>query len=606
MFLLAVLLVAHGLISLQLGYHPWDGLDRADKGIAFDVATAAGFSLLGLAQIRWLPLPLHWIRRLVVLEVLGLGLFLFVDFIYFTQFRTHIPFSTLEYLGPNHRFALTLLDATFSWGFLCLVLIPSLLWVVFAHLLVRFRPGWFLEPMRLPDLAVWSSLLVIFGVLPLLGSLNLNPPLTSNGPVYFLWSYNFEDETRPADLLSDQKNVTSSLSGRRIRLSKTYPLVRRKSARGCRRTTMLSEQLCRQQRPNILFVFVKSLRANEVQPLGSPLNLTPGLNRLSKKGILFSRFFANGVDSRHALVASLCSMLPNQGAPALKKYQDRQLFCLPQLLNKRGYHSSVVTGQPKTEDQQWEKLGFTEVVEASHLKTSPFSPGSGVSDRELYGQLLDHLSKTPKPFFTAAFSQSNQYPFEVPKVDQIYGAKDKKHQYLESVHYTDAQVYRLVQLARTQVWWKHTLIFIFGETGNNQPPVQTPKDTLGWVNLYSQVPLLIVGGPVKRAIEIRSTHDQLDLAPTVADLLRIPYNAPFAGTSILSKKHQLAFSIRPGNYHAAWDNHGAVVLEKGGAFHHKPGMNSKDIESLLFLSNSWVRLQPWLLQQDRIWPKEAP
>jgi len=604
-FMFVVLAAAHSLILLRLGYQPWEGLDRAEQGLAFDLATAAGFALFGLLQLRWLPLP--WIRRLVVGEVLLFGLFLFVDFIYFTQFRTHIPFSTVEYLGPNHGFAATLLNAMFTGGFLLLVVVPSLLWLGGAHVLVLWRPDWFGQKMEVVDLIFWSVLILFLGGLPLLGgSMNLNPPLTSNGPVYFFWSYDFEDEVHPEDLLKDIKNVGASLSGIPIKLSEEFPLMRVKPAVGCLRNTDVATELCRAQRPNILFVFLKSLRSHELGTSGSELGLTPRFDRLVKQGIYFSRFYANGVGSRHAVVASLCSMMPNQGAPALKIYQDREMFCLPQWLETQGYTRTVVSGSSENEGPLWAKIGFDQVIDRTEFDRIPTNSGIGITDKMIYGKLLEHLAKVKQPFFASVFSQTNQYPFEVPPDYKIYGSKDKRHQYLEAVRYTDDQLYRLIQLAKTQAWWDNTLIFVFGETGNNQAPVQTPKDSLGWVSLYSKVPLLILGGPVHRRIEVRSTHDQLDLAPTVADLLGVRYTAPFAGTSVLSPRRQVALSVRPGNYHAAWNNHGAVVSEKGGGFHRQKGMDPKEVEALAFLSNSWVRLQAWLLQQNRIWPKEAP
>ena len=70
---------------------------------------------------------------------------------------------------------------------------------------------------------------------------------------------------------------------------------------------------------NILILLLESFRAAEIGVLGSNLKLTPRFDEWSGRGILFTRFYANGFQTRHGEVAVYCSMMPNYGAAIMKR-----------------------------------------------------------------------------------------------------------------------------------------------------------------------------------------------------------------------------------------------------------------------------------------------
>lgn len=613
-FLLAAVFVTggalqHSAILLQLGPTPHN-LEKLKIGLGYDLmhgSLLAGLVLLATSLFLSRPIP---IRRALSLAVGAFYLFLFVDYTYFTQFGTHLPFSTIEYLAQLGDFTSSMISAFLGLGFWGIFFLPLCGWLGLLFLLSRFSPGWFRLRPAYKDAAFWLLVALLAGISPNSKvDKNLNDPLTSNGLLYFYWSKGFEKPEavpKPQEALA---RISAHLPGEVIDdpAFEGYPLAREVKPQGCRQRTALAWALCRKRQPNVLFILLESFRAADMGAYGGDLNLTPGFDRLKREGVFFENFFANGFQTRHGQVASYCSMVPNYGAAAMRQYLGNQYRCLPELLKEQGYATSILFGTSAAFDSQDRFLpqaGFGQVIDSLAFDGRVERLGWGVSDREAFNKWLDHLSHQEEPFFSSLLTITNHHPFTVPKSFRIFGAKDDQHRYFEALHYTDQMLYEFVQKAKTQSWWDNTLIFVLADTSNYQLPQVEPKTFEEFVRLRSQIPLLILGGALRgRSYEIETYHDQLDLAPTVMDILRQPYRASFAGQSLLGEG-DLALTNRPGNYWAVLSSKGAVYSENDRQIHRTEGTPNELAEEFEALGLAWIKAQRWLLQEDRIWPKE--
>ncbi|OGH01097.1 MAG: hypothetical protein A2600_11385 [Candidatus Lambdaproteobacteria bacterium RIFOXYD1_FULL_56_27] len=96
------------------------------------------------------------------------------------------------------------------------------------------------------------------------------------------------------------------------------------------------------------------------------------------------------------------------------------------------------------------------------------------------------------------------------------------------------------------------------------------------------------------------------LASTVMDMLGQPNLAPFAGHSLLDPKPGLARTNRPGDDWALWTQGASFVREADHLSHLGPDSDPELARSLESLGGAWVKAQNWLLQEDKLWPPEAP
>ncbi|OGG97100.1 MAG: hypothetical protein A2527_13180 [Candidatus Lambdaproteobacteria bacterium RIFOXYD2_FULL_50_16] len=610
-FLVGAGTLQHGLIFVFLGAEP-KRIEQLKLGLGYDLMHGA--LLAGL--LLFLAAP--WgsrskaVGRWPSLVMAGFFFLLFADYVYVTQFGTHLPFSSTEYLGQAGEFSSTIGAALSEIGFWLLFVLPLLVWFGALYGLRRIKPQWFRLKRAGVDLLFWLVLAAVAGARSnSMVDKNLNDPLTSNGWIYFYWSKSFthpQPISRPDQALAV---VAGQLSGELPEGEdwKDYPLARKQSAQGCRGGGPLASALCGKTKPNVLFILLESFRAADLSNFNSPLNLTPRFSQLSKEGVLFRNFYANGFQIRNGEVASFCSMVPNYGPAAMREYVNNRYRCLPALLKEAGYKTSIMFGTNSVFDNQDKllpKMGFSEVLDASIFDKEVQRLGWGVSDKAVFNRWLDHLSHQEPPFFSAMLTITNHHPFEVPEGFRFYDAIDDQHRYFESMRYTDQMLYEFIQKAKTQSWWGDTLIFVFADTSNYQPTQIEPKDFETVVKVNSQIPLLILGGALKGNFEVNQFHDQLDLAPTVMDLLRRPYVAPFAGQSLLSLSEGIAMTNRPGSYWAVMSQKGGVFMERDQDLTQTENTPADLAEHFKEIGLSWNQAQSWILQENRLWPPEAP
>ena len=610
-FATGVGMLEHGLLLQLQPQLTAQVLQAFALGLGYDLMNGALLGLIGLL----LPFP-EKIKRL------GMGLlggayflFLFLDYHYVLQFGTHLPFSTLEYLEQPGAFASSAgsvaKSATFWMLFLGpLFLLTVLLWRVSSPPIVGLTRF----------LRFGATALLLFVVGGAGGtysnsyvSKNMEDPLTSAAPQYFFDTRNREqlpDIPYPKAAFATIAPYQSGSLPDDPRFA-GYPLVRTHQADACRKTskTPLTEALCKAgPRPNMLLVMLESFRGAEVSAYGSKLGLTPELDRWKERGIWFTEFYANGFQTRHAQVASYCSLFPNYGAAVMKRFANNHLRCLPEILRERGYATSWVFGSDSNFDKQNTfllRIGFEKLVDEFDFPESATRLGWGYSDKDLFRIWESVLDETPEPFFSSALTITNHHPFEVPEKYKLGRGDKYVDRYRESMYYTDAMLGQFLERIQSKPWYQNTLIIITADTSNDQPPERQPQNFEEFVKLRSQIPLLILGGKISGGLVIMEPSSQVDLTPTLMDLLGQPYTTPWVGRSLLdSSMPARAYTNRPTDYWAVMERKSRFYREWERIDHSFGVPNPEKTSELKQLGKSWLTAVRWLLQENRIWPPE--
>src|SRR5439155_6552568 len=109
-----------------------------------------------------------------------------------------------------------------------------------------------------------------------------------------------------------------------------------------------------------------------------------------------------------------------------------------------------------------------------------------------------------------------------------------KNRYDNSLRYLDAQVGKLVETLQRQGLFDHTILVIVGDHGENFGPASPPPHCCRVVVEELRTPLLVhAPGLVPETIDMRPLST-LDIAPTVAALLRIPPHPIWQGIDALA------------------------------------------------------------------------
>jgi arylsulfatase A-like enzyme len=261
---------------------------------------------------------------------------------------------------------------------------------------------------------------------------------------------------------------------------------------------------------------------------------TPFLDRLAADSAtaVWTRFLSFGPPTINGFMAGHCSVLPHSVRNISTTYTGVSLACLPAVARRHGWYTAYFTGSDPDWDNQtiWLRRWYDEIA---------YYPEADEKDREVFRRALERIreiGRRPEPFFATVVSISNHYPFRSREPGLDLGPSHTPAEaVLNTTHYTDDVVREFVDSISREPWYGRTLLVIVGDHGYNLGEHDsTPGQRNGWRESV-WVPFLIHGAhprlPPGRHQEVSS---QLDLAPTVAELLGIRDTTPWLGRSLLT------------------------------------------------------------------------
>ncbi len=290
-----------------------------------------------------------------------------------------------------------------------------------------------------------------------------------------------------------------------------------------------------EKRYNVLFITVESLSGEFMEYLGSKKGkITPSLDTLVNKSLLFSNFYAVGTRTIWGLEAAALSAPPKPGQSVIKRPNSENMFSMGQLFKERGYDLKFIYGGNGYFDNMnyfFENNGYN-IVDNSEFADNEvtFSNAWGVCDQDLFNKALsesDHSYVAGKPFLNLIMTTSNHRPFTYPEgLIDIPSGKNREG----AVKYCDYAIGELIRKASIKPWFSNTLIVIMadhcaGSAGQTELPFMEYK-----------IPLIIYNPAIVQPQRIDKLSSQIDVAPTILALLNWNYESKFFGKDILKMK----------------------------------------------------------------------
>lgn len=286
-----------------------------------------------------------------------------------------------------------------------------------------------------------------------------------------------------------------------------------------------------QARPrNIVLISVESLSAEFLGCYGDTRGLTPNLDRIAKEGLRFTQFFATGTRTVRGLEALSLGTPPIPGQAIVRRPGSEGLSTVGEFAARQGIQPIFLYGGYGYFDnmnayfagnayQVVDRTDFPEVKDG-------FANAWGVADEQLFDNALaamDREDRQGRRFFAHIMTTSNHRPFTYPdgRIDiPSPGGRSG------SVKYTDWALGRFLDMARSARWFKDTVFVIVADhcasaAGKTSVPVK------GF-----HIPLIIYGPGLIRPGEDATVSSQMDLPPTLLDLLGAKGKRAFFGRSL--------------------------------------------------------------------------
>ncbi len=275
-------------------------------------------------------------------------------------------------------------------------------------------------------------------------------------------------------------------------------------------------------KPNVILIIWESLTAKLVGALDGEPTVTENLNQLSKEGLFFTNFYANGDRSDKGLVAILSGYFPQAHKSIIKSpSKTRTLPSLFKEMEKLGYNTSFYHGGDLSFGNMKTYLrsgGVDYFVDESDFDSKDHNSKWGAHDHVLFNKFSKDLDRetTKQPFFKTLFTLSSHEPFEFPD-SYKFGKTTDTDKFRSSHAYTDKTIGNFIAHAKKQTWWKNTLIVIMADHGHAQPKHEgafnSPKKF--------HIPMLWIGGALNKTSEQVDTFgSQSDFPYTLLSLLK--------------------------------------------------------------------------------------
>ena len=285
---------------------------------------------------------------------------------------------------------------------------------------------------------------------------------------------------------------------------------------------------------NVVFILFESYGAMYVGP-GNKESYTPYLDGVLSESMYFEHGVANSRTSMDGLPAAVASIPTWMNESfILSSYSMNQYQSLPSVLKNHGYstaffHSS--TNGSMRFDAFSAAAGFDHYYGRSQYPYANHYDGNwGIPDHYFLPWSIDEINKLKKPFFSMVFTISSHHPYKIPKK---YKALVKKgpDPICEAINYADYAFHEFWEKAKKQDWFDHTLfVFCADHVG---PTSRRDRASIEW---SFKIPIAYYHSSGKLPeISSEETSQQIDIMPTVLDLLNINTSYFAMGTSYFSK-----------------------------------------------------------------------
>lgn len=291
-----------------------------------------------------------------------------------------------------------------------------------------------------------------------------------------------------------------------------------------------------EQHKNVVLISVESLSAEFMAAYGNTEGITPFLDSLAQKSIFLTNLYATGNRTVRGLEALTLCVPPTPGESIVKRKDNKNKFTTGSVFKSKGYSVKYLYGGYSYFDNMKDFFGGNgyDIIDRDNFTPEEITFANiwGVSDEDMARKAIKEMNaqaKTGKPFFNHWMTVSNHRPFTYPegRIDIPGTAKSRQG----GVKYTDYALKLFFELAKKESWFKDTVFVIVADhCASSAGRTELPLDRY-------RIPCLIYADFLE-AEQIDKLASQIDVMPTVMELLNFSYESKFLGQDIFSRFYQ--------------------------------------------------------------------
>ncbi|MBE0652240.1 MAG: LTA synthase family protein, partial [Bacteroidales bacterium] len=285
---------------------------------------------------------------------------------------------------------------------------------------------------------------------------------------------------------------------------------------------------------NILLIILESYSNKIISAFGGEDSITPNLNKLAGKSVVFNNFYASGDRSDKGLV-SIFSGYPAQPTTSIIDYpsKSQKLPFIYKPFSENGYETAFYYGGDlnfANFKSYFSNPYVDRLVTKDNFSSKDHKQKWGVPDGILFDRLKSDIDKAGEPFFYSCFTLSSHEPFDVP-MKPVFGTKNRDQLSKNGFYYTDSVLNVFLSEAEKSAWWDRTLIIITADHGS-----RSPGNTQNHSREKFHIPMLWTGGALLlNDSTIHTAGSQTDMPATLLSLFGFDYSMFDFSRNLLNK-----------------------------------------------------------------------
>jgi phosphoglycerol transferase MdoB-like AlkP superfamily enzyme len=280
---------------------------------------------------------------------------------------------------------------------------------------------------------------------------------------------------------------------------------------------------------NVVIVTLESMSSSYTAHGGNAQGLTPNLDRLAGQGLFLANLHATGNRTVRGLEALSLAIPPLPGHSIIWRKHNQNLQTLGAVLADHGYVNRFMYGGYARFDNMdaYFAGNHYQPIDRSQFPERHRGFGNiwGLADEHLYDYALEQMDRdaaSGKPFLMHLMTTSNHTPFTFPD-----GRIDLKRSRQGAVKYSDYAVGRFIEQARSKPWFKDTMfVLVADHCASSKGRTSLPPENY-------HIPAIVYSPAHLAPHTDTRLASQIDLVPTVLDLLGLPEHTRFMGRSVL-------------------------------------------------------------------------
>ena len=283
-----------------------------------------------------------------------------------------------------------------------------------------------------------------------------------------------------------------------------------------KRSSESGEPLLRTKRPDIVLILAESFGCSTADEKVEGEAVAPNFQRLKSEGIYFENIYASSFRTDRGTAATL-SGFPAQTKSSIMKSpaKSRHLASIARSLRNEGYATRFVHGGDLNFTNMASYLystGYDHLTDLKSLDKEAPTGKWGYADDVMAEVFIDEIAEASSPLLATWLTLSSHEPFDVPQ-------RHFDDPMLNSMHFIDSQIARVVEALKASDRWDNTLIVIIADHAYSYP--------YGISNSAAErhhIPMLWLGGAIAAPRTIATYGSQTDLAATLLAQLGVPHD----------------------------------------------------------------------------------